>query len=207
MAPIPVAGAKRVAARRGAWICFADECGQTLRAHKATTWAPKGVTPVVKVTAKGSVRVSVAGLCCYRPGERSRLIYRTLLYRGRKGQPKGFREPDLIHLLDAAYQQLQAPIVLAWDGLSAHKSPPIRAAVTARPWLRVYQLPAYAPELNPVEKVWSTMKRSLANHCVQTATDLAAAVKNRLKRMQYRHGLIDGYLTGTGLSPPTPTRP
>jgi putative transposase len=165
------------------------------------------VTPVVKVTAKGAVRVSVAGLCCYRPGERSRLIYRTLLYRGRKGEPKGFREPDFIALLDAAYQQLKAPIVLVWDGLSAHKTPPIRAAIAARPWLRVYQLPAYAPELNPVEKVWSTMKRSLSNHCVRTATDLAAAVKNRLNRMQYRPGLVDGFFAGTGLSPPTLTRP
>lgn len=107
----------------------------------------------------------MVGLCCYRPGERSRLIYRTLLYRGRKNEPKGFREPDFIQLLDAAHQQLDGPIVLVWDGLSAHKSPPIRAAIAARPWLRVYQLPAYAPELNPVEKVWSTMKRGLANHC------------------------------------------
>ncbi|SNY42109.1 hypothetical protein [Paractinoplanes atraurantiacus] len=70
--------------------------------------------------------MSVAGLRCYRPGESRRLIYRTLLYRGRKGQPKGLREPDLIRLLDAAHQQLQAPIVLVWDGLSAHKSPPMR---------------------------------------------------------------------------------
>jgi len=186
---------------------FADECGQTLKAHKATTWAPKGVTPVVTVTAKGGVRVSVAGLCCYRPGEPSRLIYRTLLYRGRKGEPKGFREPQLIRLLDAAHQQLQAPIVLVWDGLSAHKTPAIRAAIAARSWLRVYPLPAYAPELNPVEKVWSTMKGSLANLAVRTANELAAAVKNRLKRMQYRTGLIDGYLTGTGLSPPSPARP
>ena len=159
------------------------------------------------MTAKGTVRVSVVGLCCYRPGKPSRLIYRTLLYRGRTGQPKGFREPDLIRLLDAAHQQLQAPIVLVWDGLSAHKSPPIRAAIAARSWLRVYQLPAYAPELNPVEKVWSSMKGSLANLAVRTATELAAAVKNRLKRMQYRTGLIDGYLTGTGLSPPSPARP
>ncbi|MFD1371052.1 transposase [Actinoplanes sichuanensis] len=128
---------------------FADECGQTLRAHKATTWAPRGVTPVVKVTAKGTVRVSVAGLCCYRPGERSRLIYRTLLYRGRKGDPKGFRTPDLIRLLDAAHQQLKAPIVLVWDGLSAHRTPAMRAATAARNWLRVYQPPAYAPELKP----------------------------------------------------------
>ena len=86
-------------------------------------------------------------------------------------------------------------------------SAPGRAAIAARPWLRVYQLPSYAPELNPVEKVWSAMKRSLANHWIKTATDLAAAVKNRLKRMQYRPGLIDGYLTGTGLSPQSPTRP
>jgi len=107
----------------------------------------------VKVTAKGTVRVSVAGLCCYRPGDRSRLIYRTLLYRGRKGEPKGFREPELIRLLDAAHQQLHAPIVLVWDGLSAHKTAVMRAAIAARAWLRVYQLPAYAPELNPVEKV------------------------------------------------------
>ena len=34
----------------------------------------KSVTPVVKVTAKGAVRVSVAGLCRYRPGQRSRLM-------------------------------------------------------------------------------------------------------------------------------------
>ena len=97
--------------------------------------------------------------------------------------------------------------MLIWDGLSTHKTPAIRAAITARAWLRVYQLPAYAPELNPVEKVWSTMKASLANLAVRTANELSAAVKNRLKRMQYRTRLIDGYLTGTGLSPPTPARP
>jgi hypothetical protein len=52
---------------------------------------------------------SVAGLCCCRPGEPSRLIYRALLYRGGQGQPKGFREPDLIALMDAAHQQGASP--------------------------------------------------------------------------------------------------
>ncbi|MFD0597361.1 hypothetical protein ACFQZ4_37955 [Catellatospora coxensis] len=87
-----MAWAKRVARRLNAWICFADECGQTLRPVKAATWAPRGRTPVVSVTAAGGVRVSVAGMVCYRPGERSRLIYRTMLHRGRKGEQKGFRE-------------------------------------------------------------------------------------------------------------------
>jgi transposase len=103
---------------------------------------------------------------------------------------------------------LQAPIVLVWDGLSAHKTPALRAAIAARSWLRVYQLRAYAPELNPIEKVWSTMKGGLANLAVHTATGLATAVRNRLKRLQYRTRPIGGYLTGTDLSPPSPaTRP
>ena len=196
-----------MAARHGAGIVFADDCGQTVRPLKASTWAPRGVTPIVAVTAAGNVRVSVAGLVCYRPGERSRLIYRTMLHRGRKGEPKGFREHDFARLLDAAYQQLQAPIVLIWDGLNAHKSARMRMLAAAWPWLRVYQLPSYAPELNPVEKIWSAMKRSLGNLPARKASTLSEAVKNRLKKMQYRHALIDTYLTGTGLSPPAPIRP
>lgn len=199
-----MAGAKRVARRLNAWICFADECGQTLRSARATTWAPRGVTPGVSVTAAGNVRVSVAGLVCYRPGHRSRLIYRTMLHRGRKGEPKGFRENDFARILDAAHQQLGGPIILVWDGLGAHRSARMRALIAARPWLRVYRLPGYAPELNPTEKVWSNLKRSLANLAARTATALEQAVKNRLKRMQYRHRLIDGYLAATGLSPPKP---
>jgi putative transposase len=63
----------------------------------------------------------------------------------------------------------------------------------------VYRLPAYAPELNPVEAVWSHLKRSLANLAKRNIGQLAALVKTRLKRMQYRPGLIDGFLAKTGL--------
>jgi len=194
---------KRVARRLGAWICFADEAGQTLRPARARTWAPRGQTPIVKVTAKGSGRISLAGLTCYRPGQRSRLIYRAMVHKGRKGEKKGFREADFAALLDAAHQQLGGPIVLVWDNLNGHVSTAMRAHIAARrPWLRVYTLPAYAPELNPVEKVWSHLKRSLANLAAGSATNLARLAKTKLKKMQYTNGLIDGFFNGTGLSPP-----
>jgi putative transposase len=91
--------------------------------------------------------VSVAGLACYRPGRRSRLIFRAMPHGRRLGDPKGFRERELALLLDAAHQQLAAPIVLVWDQLNTHQSIRMRAKIAARPWLRVYRLPAYAPEL------------------------------------------------------------
>ena len=43
------------------------------------------------------------------------------------------------------------------------------------------------------------MKRSLANLVKQDIGQLTALVKTRLRRMQYRPGLLDGFLAGTGL--------
>ena len=58
----------------GAYLCFEDEAGQTLRPPKARTWGRRGRTPVVAVSGKGSGRVSAAGMTCYRPGARSRFF-------------------------------------------------------------------------------------------------------------------------------------
>ncbi|MFE7268331.1 transposase [Streptomyces sp. NPDC057592] len=92
------------------------------------------------------------------------------------------------------------PIVLVWDVLNTHVSRTMRELIAARIWLTVYQLPPYAPELNPVEGVWSLLKRSLANLTKQNIDQLTVTAKARLKRMQYRPGLIDGLVTKTGLT-------
>jgi transposase len=188
-----------VAADLGAWLCFEDEAGQGLRPPKGRTWGRRGATPIVAVSAAGSGRVSLAGLVCTKPGQRPRLIYRTRTRRGRKGEPKGFAEADYAALFDAAHQQLGGPIVVVWDNLNAHVSAVMQALVAARPWLRVVRLPAYAPELNPVEAVWSHLNKSLANLAKRTVDQLLNLIKTRLKRIQYRPGLIAGFLARTGL--------
>lgn len=70
---------------------------------------------------------------------------------------------DFARLLDAAQQQLGVPIVLVWDNLTTHKDALMRSLIAARPWLTVFYLPAYPPELNPVETVWSHLKRGVRN--------------------------------------------
>ena len=195
-----MAGGKTVAAQRQAWLVFEDEAGQTLRPPKARTWGPRGRTPVLPVSGKGSGRVSIAGLTCYRPGHRSRFIYRTIVHRGRKGERRSFSERDYISLLDAAHQQLDGPIVLVWDNLNTHISAAMRAMIDARDWLHVIRLPAYAPDLNPTEGVWSHLKRSIGNLAVRGVDHLQAIIKNRLKSIQYRDDLIDGFLALTGLT-------
>ena len=152
------------------------------------------------MTGSSNKRVSLAALVCVKPGQRPRLIYR--VHHGRRrgaDRRKGFTEADYARLLDAAHQQLAGPLVVVWDNLNAHVSGAMAELIAARDWLTVFRLPPYAHELNPVEPLWSHLKRSLANLAKQNIDQLTALVKTRLKRMQYRPGLLGGFLAGTGL--------
>lgn len=179
-----------------------DESSHTLIPARSRTWGRRGKTPVIKVRKRGSGRVSLAGLTAYRPGQASRFFYRTIPHRRRKGEKKGFREREFAELLDAAHRALGGPIVLVWDNLNAHVSKLMRELIEARPWLRVYQLPSYAPELNPVEGAWSLLKRRMANTLIESVDHLLALVRAHLGRIQTRTDLIDAVFAGTGLKPP-----
>lgn len=185
----------------GAWIVFEDEAGQTLRPPKARTWARKGHTPTVRVNGKGSGRVSIAGLVCVKPGRRGHVFYRLRVHRNRVGERRSLSEDDYATLITAAHHQLHAPIILIWDRVNTHTSHAMRHLIAARHrWLTVVQLPAYAPDLNPVESLWSTVKSGLGNLAVDNVDHLTVIIRNRIKRLQYRPDLIPGFLAQTGLS-------
>jgi hypothetical protein len=147
-----VARYKSAARDLGAFICFEDEAGQGLRPPNGRTWAPRGARPVVRVRGAGGGRVSIAGVACYRPGDRPHLFYHLLVYRRRKGEAKGFAWQDYRDLIIAAHRQLAAPLVWVWDNLNIHLAPELAEfAAENNEWLRVYRLPAYAPDMNPAE--------------------------------------------------------
>jgi transposase len=153
---------------------------------------------VVTVTGGSNKRVSLAALIAVKEGQRPRLLYR--VHAARRGDKrKGFTEAGYARLLDAAHQQLGGPLVVVWDNLNTHVSGVMRELIAARDWLTVFRLPPYASELNPVESVWSLLKRSLANLVKRTLAELTALVKTRLRRMQYRPGLLSALLTRTRL--------
>ncbi len=197
----------RLAALTGAYICFEDEAGQSLRPGRARTWAPRGHTPVVRVSGKAG-RISVAGLACLKPGRPGRFFYRLRVHRRRKGERASMSEADYAHLVTAAHRALNAPVILIWDGLSTHRSQKMRAFTQAREeWLTVVQLPGYAPDLNAVEGAWSVMKASLGNHAAATLGQLEALVRTRLRAIQRQPDLINALLGQTGLTLDPPPRP
>ena len=85
----------------------------------------------------------------------------------------------------------------------------LRAFTGAEAWLRVFRLPAYAPDLNPVDGRWSVLKRGvLAKLAVASFAHLVQVIRHGLKKIQYLPGLIEGCLAGTGDPGPdqTPNR-
>ncbi|MFD3591071.1 transposase [Streptomyces sp. NPDC058683] len=195
-----LAAGKSTAAERGAYLVFEDEAGQSMTPPRARTWGRVGQTPVVRVRGRGSGRVSMAGMTCYKPGERSRLIYAIREYRGRKGEPKGFGWRDFRDLIVRAHIQLGTPIVLVWDNVRLHLTAGMKDFIAANSdWLIVFQLPTYAPDLNPTEGIWSLVKRDLGNLAAADLGQITRAVKRKLKMLQYRPQVIDGCFAETGL--------
>ena len=154
----------------------------------------------MRVRGAGGGRVSIAGVACYRPGDRPHLYYHLRVHRRRKGEPKGFTWSDYRDLIIAAHHNLSAPLVWCWDNLNIHLAPELADfAAENKEWLRVYRLPAYAPDLNPAEGIWSLLKRSIANFAAADQAGLVRIIKRKLKKIQYRPHLIDGCLAATGL--------
>ena len=74
------------AAALGAFVVFEDEAGFSMTPPQARTWGRRGLTPVVRVRGRSWRRWLIAAMCCYRPGDSSRLIYRPRRHRKFKGK-------------------------------------------------------------------------------------------------------------------------
>jgi len=67
-------------------------------------------------------------------------------------------------------------------------------------WLTVERLPGYAPDLNPVETLWSNVKgQELANRCSKDIDEAETAVRSGIVRAGKSRSLPFSFLKHTGL--------
>lgn len=103
----------------------------------------------------------------------------------------------LRHLL----RHIPGKIVVLWDGLAAHRARIVRDFVERHPRMVLVRLPAYAPELNPVEGLWGWSKGCLlANVCEETLEPIKARVRRGIRTARRRPALLWGFLDKAGLS-------
>jgi transposase len=109
--------------------------------------------------------------------------------------------------LKSLLREWDGPMTVVWDRGSMHKGPHVRQVLEDNPRLRIEQLPAYCPDLNPVEGIWGWMKYSrLANFCPQDLQHLTSAVANALVETAENPTLLDQFTRHAGLTTAEPGR-
>ena len=166
---------------RGALIMFADEAGMRTDYHAGTTWAPRGLTPVVRATGQ---RVSVQMISAI--GTNGQLQF--MIYEGR-GTAEVFRD-FLKQLMIGAVQ----PILLVVDGHSIHKAKIVQEYVESTAGhLELYFLPPYSPQLNPDEQVWKNVKERVAKQKPVDKWSLRILLHEALVRLQGLPDIVRGF--------------
>jgi transposase len=85
--------------------------------------------------------------------------------------------PHVVAYLRGLHHQLRQPLIVVMDRLNVHRAAVRELRQSGATWLHVEWLPAYAPELNPVEAIWSHAKySSLANFVPDDVDQLRDAV-------------------------------
>jgi len=106
--------------------------------------------------------------------------------------PGTIRSAQVVLFLKALGTQLRQRLLIVWDGLRAHHSRLVRDYVDSTlGHLQLAFLPAYAPELNPVEYLWAWLKRhALANYCPANLHLLGKTARSKLRSAQRRTAII-----------------
>jgi transposase len=116
-----------------------------------------------------------------------------------------FSNVGVAGFLRALLRHLRGKVVVLWDRGSNHRGTPIREVLARHERLSVEGLPAYSPQLNPVELVWSYLKHGLLlNFVPRDVSHLDEVVTERLAETKCNHYLLRSLWDGSEL--PFPDR-
>ena len=168
---------------------FLDESGISLRPNLRRTWAPKGQTPILKAEVFALEKRSVIGLIKCTPSGRKPKLYLRIF-------KKTISSKEVIRFFKELRRHIKGKLILLWDRLPAHQSKATKEHIDKqKSWLQVEYFPPYAPELNPVEYLWSSGKnKDLANLYAETGTEIDKAIKQYGRRVRGSPNLLKGFL-------------
>lgn len=158
------------------------------------TWARCGATPTMSVRARSHEKVSGIGALIVSP-QRHRLTLALALYPHRN-----IRGPQVLRFLRHLARHVRGPFVVLWDRGRTHRHAAVRAWLAAHPRCHIVWLPPYAPELNPVELLWSYLKYGrLANFAPDTTGDIQASVCRERRRLARHPELLRSFFRHSAL--------
>jgi putative transposase len=162
-------------------VIFSDETGSTLESSVTHTWALKGVTPTMSANGKRDHLNVIGGISWV--GE----IYA-------QATMDSMNRLGFIAFLESVLARVPGKVVMVLDNSRVHRNADVVKFVEETDRLEVVFLPAYAPELNPIELLWAWVKRHwLANLVVLSVDELRGLWRDALWVAAHTPGLVKGF--------------
>jgi transposase len=154
---------KKKAKKLGIPLIFWDESGFALSPIRQTTWAEVGKPPVLRETYSRQSQTGL-GFITMTP-VRQKLNFRFTIFEG------AITTLDVILFLRMIRAYYGKQVMIIWDRLSSHLSARSFFEREHPDWFIFEELPAYSPELNPVEQCWQMIKNVLMANFVPINVD------------------------------------
>lgn len=122
-------------------------------------------------------------------GKKPKLLFR--LYPG-----KNIKATECVAFLEQL--KLNYPnryVFVIWDGLRAHWSKKVKCWIDKNPKIKLFKLPPYAPELNPIEYAWGHIKyHQLSNFACADEAQLLTHAKSAICKLRKRQDILRSFL-------------
>lgn len=160
------------------------------------TLAPRGQTPIQYCWDRRD-RISAISAITVSPICKRRGLYFTLL-----ADNENVHAEDVVGFLRQVKRHLPGAITIIWDRGKIHdRSKVVRAYLAKHPDIVTERLPAYAPELNPDEQVWSNIKYAhLSNYAPRDTQELRQHLRRQLCHLRKRPDMLGSFIQHTKIA-------
>lgn len=158
------------------------------------TLAPRGKTPILKQDGGHRQKVSVIAAVSLSPKRRKPHLYFQSIPN------EGFNGLRTATFLRSLLKHLRSNVIIVWDRGSHHRAKPVRDILLKHSRLTIEYLPPYAPDLNPVEFLWSQLKWSkLANVVYNDTQQLDDFIMEHLSDTAHNQAMLSNFYKATPL--------
>lgn len=171
---------------------FLDECGFSNQPVVRRSWSRCGKTPLIK-SFPSRRRLHAIGSICLLGNGKIREHFQV--------QGRSINDMDLLWFLHHLHRTYRQQLLVIWDNWSVHKKLETAIQELELSWVQFERLPPYAPELNPVEHLWSQTKyHDMANYVPPADTEQwHARVEQSLRKTNRRKKLLKSFFKGCDL--------
>jgi transposase len=189
MAQRRLAGTQKKASVEGRTIVFVDESGFYLLPGLVRTYAPCGQTPLLRAVYTHDHLSVMIGITM--AGNLYTMIRSEALT---SAHSVAFLKHLLRHVADK--------LLVIWDGSPIHRGE-VKTFLCngGAKYIRLEQLPPYAPDLNPDESIWQLLKNvEMRNLCCTDLQHLRMELNLAIMRLRSKPHLITSCFAGAGLT-------